>query len=130
MFTNNIVTAGRSIATAVSLICALLAGSAAAGDREITVVIHATSEGLNLNRPADVQAFYQRIANAALVACTRADQVGLAPVADVNECVDNSLADAIRRANKTALTQAYLDTHPARVAAAHGIVVPVTLATK
>jgi UrcA family protein len=130
MFGSNLFTVGRTIITAITLACILIAGSAVAGDREITVAIRATSEGLNLTRPADVQAFYQRIKNAAFVACTRANQLGLAPVADVDECVENSLADAIRRANKTALTQAYLDTHSARAAEARGIGLPTALAAK
>ena len=123
-----LVTLRRGIITAAA--CTLIAAAASAGDRELTVAIPASSQGLDLSRPADVHAFYQRIKNAAYVACTRADQVGLAPVSDVDECVENSLAEAIRRANKPVLTLAYLETHTARVAAAHGIAIPTQVAAK
>jgi len=130
MFHDNLRTLGRGIIATASLVGILAASNASADGRELTVAIRATSEGLDLTRPADVQAFYQRIKNAAYVACTRADQVGLAPVADVDECIENSLGEAVRRAGKPALTAAYLETHSPRVATAHGIALPTTLASK
>jgi UrcA family protein len=130
MFNNNHRTLGRGIIAAASVVCILVTGGASAGGRELTVGIRASAEGLDLTRPAGVQAFYQRIKNAAYVACTRADQVGLAPVADVKDCVENSLGEAIRRAGNPALTAAYLETHSPRVASAHGIAVPTSLAAK
>lgn len=106
------------------------AKAAAAAGHNVTVVIHVSTAGLELNRPADARTFYTRLKNAAWVACTRGDRVDLLPVDDLRGCYERALGGAIRSANAPTLTQIYLATHTLGEAAAHGIEVPAQLAAK
>ena len=109
----------------------LFAGQAAAApNHNVTVVIHVSTEGLDLSRPADARTFYARLRNAAWVVCTRGDRVDLLPVDDLKGCYERALGGAIRSANAPTLTQVYLATHTLEEAAAHGIEVPAQLAAK
>ena len=73
---------------------------------------------------------YSRLKHAAEVVCTHGMRVDLKPVADQKGCYEKALGDAIRSAKLPLLTQVYLETHTPREPAAHGIDVPVQLASK
>lgn len=106
---------------ATTVACTLASAPVAAADRAGTVEIHVSSQGLDLRQPADVKTLYTRIRNAAFVACTRSDRVGLEPVADQRAGEDNALSTAVRGAKMALLTQVYLAAHTPSEAAAHGI---------
>jgi len=97
-------------------------GRVAARDKPVTIAIAVNSRGLNLSQPADVHTFYRRIADAAWVACTDGNRVGLAPLPDPQGCYGEALARAIRSAGNPLLTQIYLETHTFREAVARGVV--------
>jgi UrcA family protein len=118
----------RYVLGAAVVACTLYAGNVAAGNHEVTVAIHVSTQGLDLSQLAGTQEFYGRLKYAAYVACTRGDRVGLAPAADPKGCYEQSLADAIRSANAPLVTQIYLATHTLREALARGIVVPAAIA--
>jgi UrcA family protein len=113
---------------AAAIACTLFAGNVAAKDHKVIVVIHVSTQGLDLSQPVDAQTFYTRLENAAWVACTRGDRVNLAPSDDLKGCYEKALGDAIRSANAPLLTQVYLATHTFREAAARGIDVPARIA--
>jgi hypothetical protein len=73
---------------------------------------------------------YSRLKNAAWIACTRANRVGLAPSPNREACADNALGEAIQSANIRQLTQIYLETHTLREASARGIGIPVHVAAQ
>lgn len=108
----------------------LFAGSVAAKDDAVTVSIQVSTQGLDVSQPRGAQELYWRLQHAARVACTHGNRVGLAPPPDPDACREKALADAIRAANLTLLTQVYLGSHTLREAAAHGIDVPVPVAAK
>jgi UrcA family protein len=124
------VTSGRLLVAAVTVAATLLTGNVAAGDHYVTVAIHVSTQGVDLTRPAAAQKLYTRLQNAARVACTRGDQVGLAPVEDLQGCIEQALGGAVRSAKSPMLTRIYLQTHTPQAAAAQGIEVPVQVATK
>jgi UrcA family protein len=99
-----------------------------AGDHNVTVVLHVSAKGLDLNRPADARTFYSRLENASWVACTRGDRVDLLPVDDLKGCYEGALGGAIRSAKAPMLTQIYLTTHTVLEAAAHGVDLPAQVA--
>jgi UrcA family protein len=109
---------------------ALIGGSAAAMDQDVTVAYRVTTQGLDTNQPAGARALYSRLRHAAQVVCTHGMRVDLKPLKDEVACFEKSLADAVRRANKPLLTQAYLETHTPRQAEEHGIELPTQLASK
>jgi UrcA family protein len=113
---------------AAAVACTLFAGSIAAKD--VTVAIQVSTQGLDLSVPAGAQKLYWRLLQAARVACTNGNRVGLAPSDDPQGCREKALGDAIRAANLPLLTQAYLATHTIREAEAHGIDVPAMMAAK
>ena len=123
-------------AAAFAVLCSLVSAAAladqAAGpkDHEVTVAIQVSTRGLDLSQPAGAQKLYWRLQHAAREACTSGNRVGLAPSPDPTGCREKALADAIRSANLTLLTQVYLASHTLREAAAHGIDVPVQMAAK
>jgi UrcA family protein len=121
MYTNNVGMRARSAWVAVTLAGALIAGTVLAKDRNVTVALHVSAQGLDLSQPADAQRFYARLENAAWVVCTRADRVGLVPLDDPMGCAQKSLGEAIRSLNLPTLTQIYLATHTLQQAAASGI---------
>jgi UrcA family protein len=122
MYTKRAATAAQSLFRCAAVCGTLFAASAAAADQhDVTVTIRVSTQGLDLSRSADAQAFYARLKNAAWVACTRADRAGLVPVDDVNRCVETSLAGAIRTAKTPTLTRMYIATHTPQQVVAHGM---------
>jgi UrcA family protein len=109
---------------------ALFAGDVAAEGRPVTVTLKVSTRGLDLNQPAGARELYSRLKNAAWIACTRANRVGLEPSPDPGACSEKALGEAIRSVNSPLLTQAYLETHLRRDAATYGIEVPVQVAAK
>jgi hypothetical protein len=57
-------------------------------------------------------------------------RVDLAPSPDPQGCYEKALGNAVRSAHLPLLTQAYLETHTLREAAARGIDLPVMIAAK
>jgi UrcA family protein len=103
---------------------------ATASEHFVTVAVHVSFHGLDLNQPADAQTFYSRVQNAAKVVCTSGHQLRLEPVDDYKTCYENALASAIRSVHVPLLTQMYLETHTLRQAEAAGIDLPPQLAAK
>ena len=99
MYTKTAATSAWSVLGPIAVACTLFAGNAAAGEHEVTAIIHVSTKGLDLSQPAGAQKFYVRLKNGADDACTRGDRVGLAPVANPKACYERSLADAIRSVN-------------------------------
>jgi UrcA family protein len=110
--------------------CTLFAGDVAAEGRPVTVALQVSARGLDLKTPAGARELYSRLKNAAWIACTRANRVGLEPSTDPDACSEKALGEAIRSVNSPLLTQAYLETHLRRDAATYGIEVPVQVAAK
>jgi UrcA family protein len=130
MYTKTAVMSARYLIGAATVACTLFAGSVVAKDDAVTVSIQVSTQGLDVSQPRGAQKLYWRLQYAAQVACTHGNRVGLAPSPDPDGCREKALADAIRAANLTQLTQVYLASHTLREAAAHGIDVPVQMATK
>jgi UrcA family protein len=130
MYTKIIVTTVRTVLGGATVAWALCAASAVAGDRDVTVAIQVSANGLDVRRGSDAQELYTRIRRAADRACTRADRIGLVPVSNEKECIESALGNAVRSANLPQLTQVYLGNHTLREAAARGIETPVQLAKK
>ena len=119
-----------SVLSAAAVMCTLVAGKVSASDRDVTIAIQVNAHGLDLSQPAGAMELYQRIENAAYIACTRADRVGLEPASDERGCHEKALGDAVRSVNVPLLTQAYLAKHTVREAMAHGIDLRTQLAAK
>jgi UrcA family protein len=119
-----------SVLSAAAVMCTLVAGKVSARDRDVTVAIQVNAQGLDLNQPVGAKELYRRIENAAYIACTRANRVGLAPASDKFGCYEKALGDAVRSVNVPLLTQAYLATHTVQEAMTHGISVPAQMAAK
>ena len=130
MYTKTTAVIAWPILGAAIAACALFAGNVAAKDEAVAVSIQVSTRGLDVSEPRGAQKLYWRLQYAARVACTHGNRVGLAPSPDPEGCRETALADAIRAANLTLLTQLYLASHSLREAAAHGIDVPVQLAVK
>jgi UrcA family protein len=110
--------------------CALVAGAVPAEGRPATVALQVSARGLDLKTPEGARELYARLKNAAWIVCTRANRVGLEPSPDANACSESALGEAVRSVKLPLLTQVYLNTHSGRDAVAHGIEMPVRLATK
>jgi len=121
------VSAWRVLGAAIAA-CAFFAGSAAAEDDAVAVSIQVNTQGLDVSQPRGAQELYWRLEQAARVVCTHGYRVDLAPVPNPVACREKALADAIRGAHMTLLTQVYLASHTLRDAAAHGIDVPAMAA--
>jgi UrcA family protein len=119
-----------STLAAAAIICTLVAGKVSASDRDVTVTIQVNAQGFDLSQPAGARELYRRIENAAYIACTRANRVGLAPASNQSGCYEKALGDAVRSVNVPLLTQTYLATHTVREAMAHGIELPAQMAAK
>jgi UrcA family protein len=130
MYTKTAALSARFLIGAAAIACSLFAGNVQAGGHDVTVAIHASTEGLDLSQPDGAKKFYIRLKNAADDACTRGDRVGLAPVYNQKACYEKALADAIRYTNMPLVTQVYLSTHTALDASARGIPMPAELAAK
>jgi UrcA family protein len=120
----------RTILGSAAAACPLFAADASARDDNVTVAIHVSTGGLDLNQPADARTFYARLENAAWAACTRGDRVDLVPVDDLQGCYEKALGGAIRSARAPVLTQIYLESHTLRQAARQGIEIPAQVAAK
>jgi len=130
MYAKAVVTSTRLLIGLATVVSMLFVGNVAAKDKIVTVAIHVSAKGLDLSKPADAQTFYTRLQYAAWVACTRGDQVALAPVEDLRGCTEQALGAAIRSAKAPMLTRLYLETHTLQAAAAQGIEVPSRVAAK
>ena len=117
-------------ASVAAVALSVYSGSVVARDKPVTIAIAVNSRGLNLSQPADVHTFYRRIADAAWVACTDGNRVGLAPLPDPQGCYGEALAMAVRSARIPLLTQIYLETHTLREAVARGVVGAAQVAAK
>jgi UrcA family protein len=126
----NALTNSRSMLGAIALACVLFTGTAVAADHTVTVAMHVNAAGLDLSQPKDAQTFYQRLKNAAWVACTRGDRVDLVPVENLNACYQQSLGSAVRAAKTPLVTQLYLATHTFAEATARGIQIPAQVAER
>lgn len=111
-------------------LCVLFAGGAAASDHNVTVSSRISSEGLDLNQPADARTFYARLENAAWMLCTRGTRADLLPVDNLKACYEKALGDAVRATKRPMVTLAYLADHTLQQAAAHAIEVPPQMAAK
>jgi UrcA family protein len=130
MYVRHAVMTARTLLGTAIIACAVAAGNVAAKDHNVTVAIHVSSQGLDLSQPEGARAYYSRIKNAAWVACTRADRVGLEPSDNPQKCVEKSLANAIRAVGLPMLTQIYLESHTLQEAAALGVHTTVSMAAK
>ena len=115
---------------AVAIAGTLFAGNVAAQGHDVTVAIHVSTQGLDLQHPGGAQELYVRLKHAADVACTHGRRVDLKPPSDPVGCYEKALGEAIRSVNLPLLTQVYLETHTLRQAAAYGIEAPAQVAAK
>jgi UrcA family protein len=118
-----------------SLITVLVAGVlsvgvAGANDHKVTVAVPVNAQGLDLSQPADAQAFYARLQQAAYVVCTHGNRVDLVPADNEKTCYEKALGNAIRAAKQPMLTQLFLQSHTLQEALARGIQVPAEVAAK
>jgi UrcA family protein len=125
MYTNNMRRTACSLAITAAVMFGLNAMEARAKDHEVTVALHVSSQGLDLSRPSDIGVFYRRLQRAAWVVCNGGMRADLVPLDDPQRCYEESLGNAIRSANLSALTNTYLATHTFRQAAACGISAPL-----
>ena len=130
MYTKRAFMSAWPVLGAAAVACALFAGRVAAKDHNVTVAYHVSTQGLDLSQPAGAREFYTRLQHAAWFVCTDGRRVDLEPSADPGPCYERALANAIRSANVSLLTQAYLEKHSPREAAAYGIELPVQVAAK
>jgi UrcA family protein len=117
----------RSIIAIVVIATILFAGAGAgavAEDHDFTIAIHVSPQKLDLSQPADARKFYQRLQQAARVACTHGYRVNLAPVDNVTDCYERALGRAVQSAKVPLLTGIYLSTHTPQQAAAFGFDAP------
>ena len=130
MYTKGVVVSAWPVLGAALVACTLFAGNVAAKDQEFTVAYRVSTQGLDLSQPVGAHELYSRLMHAAQVVCTHGMRVDLAPSPDPQGCYEKALGNAVRSAHLPLLTQAYLETHTLRDAAARGIDVPVMIATK
>jgi UrcA family protein len=130
MYINTAAIRAHFTLAAVAIAGTLFAGSVAAQGHDVTVVIHVSTQGLDLHHPAGAQEFYARLKHAADVACTHGNRVDLKPPSDPVACYEKALGEATRSVDLPLVTQAYLETHTLRQAAAYGIKAPAQVAAK
>ena len=130
MYTKGVVVSAWPVLGAALVACTLFAGNVAAKDQEFTVAYRVTTRGLDISQPAGAHELYSRLQHAAQVVCTHGMRVDLAPSPDPQGCYEKALGNAVRSAHLPLLTQAYLETHTLREAAARGIDLPVMIAAK
>jgi UrcA family protein len=111
-------------------VCFALSVPVRADSHEVTVKIPVSAAGLDLNQPGDAAGLYNRLRQAARIACTGANRVGLEPVDNIQNCTERALGEAVRTANQPQLTLVYLQKHTPQEAATRGIVVPTLVAAK
>ena len=130
MYTKGVVVSAWPVLGAALVACTLFAGNVAAKDQEFTVAYRVSTQGLDLSQPVGAHELYSRLMHAAQVVCTHGMRVDLAPSPDPQGCYEKALGNAVRSAHLPLLTQAYLETHTLREAAARGIDLPVMIAAK
>jgi UrcA family protein len=130
MYIKTVAISARLLVCAATVIGTLAEGIAGASEHTVTVTVHVSSRGLDINKPPDAQTFYRRIQHAAEVVCTHGNRVDLAPVNDYKGCYENALANAIRSLKMPLLTRMYLENHTLKEAEAVGIDLPSQLAAK
>jgi UrcA family protein len=128
MYINRVFTRIWPMLAAPIIACAFFTGHAAAKDVEISYQVSA--QGLDLNQAAGARELYRRLKHAAEIVCTHGMRVDLEPAPDLQGCYEKALADAVRSAHVSLITQAYLATHTLQQAAARGVDVPVQVAAK
>ena len=121
---------GVAVLGAAIAACTLFAGDAAAKDPEFTVAYQVSTQGVDLNKPSGARELYSRLKHAADVVCTHGMRVDLAPPSDPKACYEQALGQAVRFVKRPLLTQVYLENHTLEEAAAHGIDVPMQLASE
>jgi UrcA family protein len=125
MYTKTTVINAWPVLGATIVACMFFAGDVAAEGSTVTVAIRVSAQGIDLSEPAGARELYRRLKNAAWIACTRANRVGLEPSPDPEACSEKALGEVILSAHMPLLTRVYLETHSLGQAAAHGIDVPV-----
>ncbi len=130
MYTNTRGFGAWPILAAAIAACTLFTAGVAAKDDAVTVSIQVNTQGLDVSQPRGAQKLYWRVRDAAWVACTYGNRVGLAPSPNPISCREKALADAVRAAHSALLTQIYLASHTLLEATAYGIDVPVQVAAK
>ncbi len=130
MYSNITVSGVHSVLGAAVIACTLLAGNVSAEGRPVTVALKVSTRGLDLETTAGAHELYTRLQNAAWIACTRANRVGLEPTRNPEACSEKALGEAIQSANMRQLTQIYLETHTLREASALGIGIPLHVAAQ
>ena len=130
MYTKTAVINAWSVLGATIVACMFFAGAVAAEGSTVSVAIRVSTLGIDLREPAGARQLYRRLKNAAWIACTRANRVGLEPSPNPEACSEKALGEAILSAQMPLLTQVYLETHTLHEAAAHGIDVTVQMAAK
>ena len=130
MYSNLTVAGVHSVLGAAVIACTLLAGNASAAGSPVTVALKVSTRGLDLETTAGAHELYSRLRNAAWIACTGANRLGLAPVRNPEACSEKALGGAIQSANIQQLTQIYLETHTLREASARGIAIPLLVAAR
>jgi UrcA family protein len=121
--------ATRSLAIPAIAVCALLSTSVQANERYISVRETVTTAGLDVSQPAGAQQLYYRLFQSASLVCGRSLRVDLKAVDNLPNCIESSVAHAVRSANLPQLTMVYLKMH-AMQAANYGITVPTIIAAK
>jgi UrcA family protein len=125
MYKNTAVRSAWTVLCAAFIAGTLCTDDAVAQGSEAIVAYHVSTQGIDVSKPEGARELYRRLKNAAWIVCTRANRVGLEPSPDPDACYEKALGEAISSAHIQLLTQAYLETHSLRQAAAHGIEVPV-----
>jgi UrcA family protein len=133
MYTETAVINTCSMLGATIVVCMFFAGKVAAEGSTVSVAVRASAQGVDLSKPSRARELYRRLKNAAWIVCTRGNRVDLEPSSDPGACSENALGGANLSARKPLLTQAHLEMHSLRQAAARGIdapVAPVQMAAK
>jgi UrcA family protein len=121
--------AARSLAITAIAACGLLSAPIQAEEQVVDIGKTVTTAGLDVSQPAGAQQLYFRLVHAANLVCGHGLRVGLEPVHNVSNCIENSVAAAVRSAHLPQLTMAYQKAH-ALQAANHEIAVPAIMAAK
>lgn len=130
MYSNPTMSGLYSILFAAVIACAFPAGNASAEGSPVTIALKVSTRGLDLETAVGARELYSRLKNAAWIACTRANRVGLAPAPSPEACADIALGEAIHSTNIRRLTLIYLETHTLREASARGIDIPLHVAAQ
>ena len=120
----------RSLLAAAVAAGMLFSGDVLADNGPVSVAVSVSTRGIDPSQPAGAHEIYRRLRDAAWIVCTRANRVGLEPLADPEACSEKALGEAIRSAHIPLLTQAYLQKHSLEQAVAHGIDLPLQVAAK